>query len=93
MWIWLESEGSPVRSVIFLTRSSDPETALSHPVYEESPLFTAACTISEASTGIGYYYCIYIDISIYILRRSKRQAFQRKEKRAYQIRPGFYGVS
>jgi hypothetical protein len=45
----------------------------------QSPLSIASCTISEASTGIDYYYYIYLDISIYILRRSKRQAFQKKQ--------------
>jgi len=75
MWIWLESEAAQVRSVTFLTWSSDPVSPSSQPVYAESPAFMTVCTISEASTGNGYYYCIYIDISLYILRRSTQQAF------------------
>ena len=76
MWIWLESPVCLVRSIFFLTPSSDPESSSSQPVYDGSPLSIALCTISEASTGIGYYYCIYIDISLYILRRNTRQAFK-----------------
>ena len=75
MWIWLESEAALVRSVTFLTWSSDPVSPSSQPVYEESSVFITVCMISEASTGNGYYYCIYIDISLYILRRSTQQAF------------------
>ena len=78
MWIWLESSGSLVRSVFFFTPSSDLRPSSSQPVHGKSPVSIAVGTISEASTGIGYYYCIYIDICIYILRRSKRQAFHRK---------------
>src|SRR6476646_3089997 len=78
MWIWLESQGSLTHPAIFLTHSSDPKSASSQPVYDESPVSITVYTISEASTGIGYYCCIYIDISLYILRRSKRQAFHRK---------------
>lgn len=71
LWIWLESEAALVGTVIFLTPSSDPKSSSSQPVNDESPVSIALCTISEVSTGIGYYYCIYIDISLYILRRSK----------------------
>ena len=74
LWIWLESKSALGRSVIFLTRSSDLELASSQPVYDESLVSITVCTISEASTGNGYYYCIYIDISLYILRRSTRQS-------------------
>ena len=76
LWIWLESKWALVRSVIFLTWSSDQVLPSSQPVYAESAVFIAVGTISEASTGICYYYCIYIDISLYILRRSKRQAIR-----------------
>jgi hypothetical protein len=45
-----------------------------------SPISIAVCTISAACTGIDCYYCIYIDICFYILRRSKRQGFQQNAK-------------
>ena len=76
MWIWLESSVCLVRSVFFLTPSSDLGPSSSQPVHEKSPVSITVCTISAASTGIGYYYCIYINISLYILRRSKRQTFE-----------------
>ena len=75
LWVWLESKWALVRSVIFLTSLSDRVSPSSQPVYDESPVSITVCTISEASTGIGYYYCIYIDLNLYILRRSKRLAF------------------
>lgn len=78
MWILLESSARLVRHIFFLTPSSVPRRSSSQPVYDESPLSIALCTISEASTGIGYYYCIYINISLYILRRSTRQAFKQR---------------
>jgi hypothetical protein len=73
LWIWLESKCALVSFVIFLTWSSDQVLPSSQPVYAESAVSIAVCTISEASTGICYYYCIYIYISLSILRRSKRQ--------------------
>ena len=76
LWIWLESQAALGCTVIFLTPSSDPKPVSSQPVNDESPVSIAVGTISEASTGICYYYCIYIDISLYILRRSTRQAFE-----------------
>jgi len=81
MWIWLESPVRFVRPIFFLTLSSALRPSSSQPVYDESPLSIALCTISEASTGIGYYYCIYINISLYILRRSTRQPFEQRTER------------
>ena len=92
MWIWWESSVCLVRSVFFLTPSSDNRPSSSQPVYGKSRVSIAVGTISEASTGIGYYYCIYIDISIYILRRSKQQAFPQRKKES-QITLWFCGVS
>ena len=78
LWNWLERLASLVSSVFFLTPSSDPWPSSSQPVYGESPVSSTVGTISEASTGNGYYYYIYIDICIYILRRIKRQALHRE---------------
>jgi len=74
LWIWLESECRLEYAGAFRTRLSDRRTACSHPVGAPTLLSIAVCILSAASTGIDCYYCIYIDISIYILRRSKRQA-------------------
>lgn len=78
MWIWLESKAHLASSVTILTSSSDSGLACSQPVDSSKPLFITFCALSAPSTGIGYYYCIYIDISLYILRRSKRQAVQQR---------------
>ncbi len=108
MWIWLESKDAHFSTVIFLTCSSDSQAASSQAVECLSPVFIAFCPLSAASTGIGYCYCIYINRSIYILRRSKRQAVQQRAghhhvvpcdhslggtKRGNQIRPWFCEVS
>lgn len=73
LWIWLESYAAHIPPGIFRTHSPDSRTVSSQIVESSSPVFIAVCTISEASTGIGYYYCIYINISLYILRRSTQQ--------------------
>ena len=80
MWIWLESEATLASSALLLTRPSDLKPVCSQPVDVASPIFIVGFTISAACTGIDCYYCIYIDICIYILRRSKRQAFQQSTK-------------
>jgi hypothetical protein len=80
MWIWLESDTIPGSSALLLTRISDLKPVCSQPVDAASPTSIAVCTISAACTGIDCYYCIYIDICFYILRRSKRQGFQQKAK-------------
>src|SRR6267154_1065760 len=80
MWIWLESEAPLASSALLLTRPSDLKPVCSQPVDAASPIFIVGFTISAACTGIDCYYCIYIDICIYILRRSKRQAFQQSTK-------------
>lgn len=74
LWIWLESEYIPEQAGAFHTRLSDRRTACSHPVGAPTLLSIAVSILSAASTGIGYYYCIYINISLYIFRRSNRQA-------------------
>lgn len=89
MWIWLESEATLAGPALLVTRSSDSRPVCSQPVDAVWPVFTALSTISAACTGIDYYYCIYIDIYIYILRRSKRQAFQQSRKERTRLRSGF----
>jgi hypothetical protein len=92
LWIRLERSSSLVLSAAFLTRSTDSGSASSQPVHGESPVFIAVRTISADSTGIGYYYCIYINISLYILRRSKRRAVGECKKRD-QLKPWSYEAS
>jgi hypothetical protein len=68
----------------------------SQPVDAASPISIVVFPISAASTGIDCYYCIYIDICIYILRRSKRQAFQQSTNgigTMFRFRVWFFGAS
>jgi hypothetical protein len=72
MWISLETRVPFVWLALFPTRSTDPRLPSSQLVDTATLVFIAVSTISAACTGIDCYYCIYIDISIDILRRSKR---------------------
>src|SRR5712672_895365 len=72
MWIWLESEATLASSALLLTHLSDLKPVCSQPVDAASPISIVGFPISAASTGIDCYYCIYIEIYIYILRRSKQ---------------------
>src|ERR1044071_4721696 len=93
LWIWLESEYILEHVGIFCTYLSDPKTACSQLVEPSTPASITVGALSAASTGIDCYYCIYIDISTYILRRSKRQASRESANREGQMMLWSCGVS